>query len=383
MNAADALARLAADVHRAVAFADADPATMAADELAQRSPLLGDAARRAVVDRVVARVRGLGALEPLLADPSVTEVLVNGGRDVWVERAGRLVRTEVALAPGEAEQLVERILEPLGVRADRLSPIADARLPDGSRLHVVLPPIAADGPSVAVRRFRAAALELDAFAPPPVVQLLKALVVERRNIVVSGATSSGKTTLLNALGAVVAPSERIVTIEDACELRLPGDHVVRLEARRPTSDGLGEITVRDLVRAALRMRPDRIVVGEVRGAEAFDMVQALNTGHDGSLATCHANGPLDALRRLDAMVLLAAHGLPLAAVREQVQASIDVVLHVVRGDGGARRVAQVVEVVAPGDAAAAAPRVVELWNASRAAAIRRPDRPSRTAGGGP
>lgn len=375
MTAPDVLARLAAEVHRAVARSDADARVAAEREMAERAPLLDGAERRHVLERVVARVHGLGVLEPLLADDAVTEVLVNGGREVWVERAGRLARAPWTLADGEAEQLVERMLAPLGVRADRLSPVADARLADGSRVHVVLPPVAADGASIAIRRFRAGGVPLRAFAPAEVAALLGRCLDERRNVLVSGATSAGKTTLLNALAELVDVAERVVTIEDACELRLPGEHVVRLEARRSSTDGLGEVTVRDLVRAALRMRPDRLVLGEVRGAEAFDLVQALNTGHDGSLSTCHANGPLDALRRLETMVLLGAPGLPLAAVREQVHASLDVVVHVVRGDDGRRRVAEVVEVAAPDDVATGGPRVRTLWRAG--APVSAPTRPAR------
>ena len=380
MSAASAqvLARLAAEVHAVVARGDADPVGAAHRELAARAPLLPAPERRQVVERVAARVHGLGALEALLADPTVTEVLVNAGREVWVERAGRLERAPVELAPGEAEQLVERVLAPLGVRADRLSPVADARLPDGSRVHVVLPPVAADGASVAIRRFAPALIALEAFGPHDVVTLLAGIVADRRNIVVSGATSSGKTTLLNGLASCIDAHQRVVTIEDACELRLPGEHVVRLEARRPSTDGLGEVTIRELVRAALRMRPDRIVIGEVRGGEAFDMIQALNTGHDGSLATCHANGPLDALRRLETMVLLGAPTLPLAAAREQVHASIDVIVHVARGTDGARRVAAVAEVSDVDDVQAGGARLHALYDGRHVRSS--PRRSSRSVG---
>ena len=239
--------------------------------------------------RVVARVEGLGPLEPLLADPDVTEVMVNAGRDVWVERSGRLEPAGVALADGQADQLIERIVAPLGLRIDRTAPIVDARLGDGSRVHAVVAPLAIDGTCLCIRRFAARAWPLAAFASDEVVALLGWAVEARCNVVVSGATSSGKTSLLNALAGAVPRRERIITIEDAAELRLPGDHVVRLESRPATAEGVGAVTTRQLLRAALRMRPDRLVVGEVRGAEALDMVQALNTGHDGSLATCHAN----------------------------------------------------------------------------------------------
>jgi pilus assembly protein CpaF len=270
--------------------------------------------------------------------------MVNAGTEVWVERAGRLEHTGVTLAPGQADQLVERIIAPLGLRIDRTSPIVDGRLTDGSRVHAVVGPLAIDGTCVCIRRFAAKAWSLAAFATDEVAALLTWAVEARCNVVVSGATSSGKTSLLNALAGLVARRERIITIEDAAELRLPGEHVVRLESRPATAEGVGAVTTRQLLRAALRMRPDRLVVGEVRGAEALDMVQALNTGHDGSLATCHANSAADALRRIESMVLEGAPGLPLEAVREHVHTSIDLVVHTARAAGGHRRVVEVAEV---------------------------------------
>jgi pilus assembly protein CpaF len=308
------------------------------------APLLAPTELDAVVSRVVARVEGLGPLDPLLADPNVTEVMINAGTDVWIERDGRLERTGVSLGAGHADQLVERIVAPLGLRIDRTAPIVDARLPDGSRVHAVVAPLAVDGTCVCIRRFAAKAWPLGAFASDEVAGLLTWAVEARCNMVVSGPTSSGKTSLLNALAGLVPRRERIITIEDAAELRLPGEHVVRLESRPATAEGVGAVTTRQLLRAALRMRPDRLVVGEVRGAEALDMVQALNTGHDGSLATCHANSAVDALRRIESMVLEGAAALPLSAVREHVHASIDVVIHTARAPGGQRRVAQVAEV---------------------------------------
>jgi pilus assembly protein CpaF len=322
----------------------ADPAAAARQHALAAAPLLAERELADVVASVVARIDGLGPLEPLLDDPAVTEVMVNGGRDVWVERNGRLSRVDVVLVGSTAEQLIERVVAPLGLRVDRTVPIVDARLPDGSRVHAVVPPLAVDGACLTIRRFGVRSVPLDAFAPPAVARLLRWAVSAGANVVVTGATSSGKTTLLNALGAEVAPGERIITIEDTAELRLPGDHVVRLEARPPTAEGVAGATIRDLVRAALRMRPDRLVVGEVRGPEALDMVQALSTGHDGSLATCHANTALDGLRRIEAMVLQGGGAMPLAAVRDQVHASIDLVVHVERGRHGARRIAEVVEV---------------------------------------
>jgi pilus assembly protein CpaF len=341
---------------------------------------LTDTELGAVIDSVIARVGGLGALEPLLADPEVTEVLVNGGRDVWIERRGRLERVPVILAGGAAEALIERVVAPLGLRVDRTAPIVDARLADGSRVHAVIPPLAVDGVCLSIRRFAVRSVPLDAFAPPVVAGFLRWAVEAAANIVVTGATSSGKTTLVNALAAELPAGQRVITIEDTAELRLPGDHVVRLEARPPTAEGLAGATVRDLLRAALRMRPDRLVIGEVRGSEALDMVQALSTGHDGSLATCHANSALDGLRRIEAMVLQGGGALPLAAIREQVHASIDFVVHVERGRDGARRISEVVEVAAE----PTTPRVRALAGPDRLAGSprrgrRRPDAPDFTA----
>jgi pilus assembly protein CpaF len=312
-------------------------------------PLLGVAEVAAVVNRVRARIGGLGPLEPLLADPAVSDVLVNGPGPVWVERAGRLSRTAIELDRRSIDLLVERVVAPLGLRADRGSPVIDARLPDGSRVHVVLPPVAVDGPTVTIRRFGATVVPLSAFCGRGVAGLLTGAVASGLNMVVSGGTGAGKTTLLNALCQHLPHGERVVTVEDAAELRLPGDHVVRLETRPPAPDGPAAVGVRELVRAALRMRPDRIVVGEVRGGEALDMVQAMSTGHGGCLSTCHANGPLDALRRVETMALMGHADIPLAAVRAQMLGAIDLVVHVVRWSGAGRRVAAVDEVVDGGD----------------------------------
>jgi pilus assembly protein CpaF len=311
------------------------------------APLLPSAQQREVIGAALAHVQGLGPLEPLLADPDVTEIMVNAGTDVWVERGGHL-EPRPPLPDGLAALLIERVIAPLGLRIDRTSPLIDARLADGSRVHAVIPPVAIDGPCLAVRRFAADGVPLAAFAAPAVVELLVGLVRARANLVVSGATSTGKTTMLNALVAEIPRGERIITIEDAAELRLDTPHVVRLEARPPSVEGFGEVTVRTLVRAALRLRPDRLVVGEVRGAEALDMVMALNTGHDGSFTTCHGNGPEDALRRIEAMVLMGAPTWPHATASEHVRRSVDVVVHLVRGREGRRRVAEVAEVGEPG-----------------------------------
>jgi len=308
------------------------------------APLLALDRVAAVAERVAARLRGLGPLQALVDDPGLSEVMVNPTGEVWVERAGRLERLALRLTEEQTRLAIERVVAPLGLRADPSAPVVDARLPDGSRVHAVLPPVAIDGPCLTIRRFAARAITLDDACGAEVAELLRRCVAERRNVVVAGGTGAGKTTLLNALAAALPAGERVVTIEDAAELRLPGEHVVRLEARPPSPDGVGAITIRDLVRAALRMRPDRIVVGEVRGGEALDMVQAMNTGHEGSLSTCHANGPADALRRLETMILLAEAGLPLAAVRDHLEASVDVVVHVVRRADGRREVATVAEV---------------------------------------
>lgn len=312
--------------------------------LRDEAPLLAPASVRQLVGEVLAEVRGLGPLEPLLADPEVTDVMVNGPGPVWVERRGVLERLPVVLDTACIERLIERIVGPLGLRVDRASPLVDARLPDGSRVHAVVPPLAVDGPCLTIRRFGAKPVALSAFAPPDVAALLADAVRARRNLIVSGATGAGKTTLLNALAGSIPAGERIVTVEDAAELRLPQEHVVRLEARPANAEGVGRVTVRELVRNALRMRPDRIVVGEVRGPEALDMLQAMNTGHEGSLSTCHANGADDALRRLETMVLMAGVALPLAAVRDQLVSALDLVVQVSRGRGGRRAVVEVAEV---------------------------------------
>jgi pilus assembly protein CpaF len=346
---------LDARVHRRVLASSTDrplddPAL--ADLVRREAPLLGADQVAGAVSRVRARIGGLGPLEPLLADPRVNDVLVNGPGPVWIER----------------------VAAPLGLRADRTSPVVDARLPDGSRVHVVLPPLAVDGPAVTIRRFGAAAIPLGEFCSPGVADLLAAAVDAGLNMVVCGGTGAGKTTLLNALCGHLAFGERVVTVEDTAELRLPGEHVVRLETRPASPDGLAAVGVRELVRAALRMRPDRIVVGEVRGAEALDMLQAMNTGHDGSLSTVHANGTADALRRIETMALMGSIDLPLAAVREQVLGALDLLVRVVRGASGARLVAEVAEVVS-GDGHAVATRPLAVGRRCVAHPTRPPRRP--------
>jgi pilus assembly protein CpaF len=306
---------------------------------------------------------GLGPLEPLLSDPRVDEVMVNGPEAVYVERAGRIEPTGVRFA-SEVELLhaIERILAPVGRRVDEASPLCDARLPDGSRVNVVIPPLSLSGACLTIRRFRQQGFSLrelvaNGTLPGEVAAFLARCVAARASVLVSGGTGSGKTTTLNALSGGVPGEERIVTIEDAAELRLRQRHVVRLEARPPNLEGRGEVTIRQLVRNALRMRPDRIVVGEVRGGEALDMLQALNTGHDGSLTTVHANSPADALRRVETLALMAGVGLPHAAVRDQVAGALDVVVHQARRSDGARAVESVTEVVR----AAGGPAIREVY----------------------
>lgn len=313
------------------------------------APLCSEPELDLLVAMVGEQLFGLGPLDPLLGDDTVTEIMINGPGAVWLERDGQVVRSGVELSPDELRLVVDRVVGPLGLRLDRMLPFADARLPDGSRVHVAIPPMALDGPYVTIRRFSREILPLSSFAEAPVAGVLRQAVEDQRNILVSGGTGTGKTSLVNSLGRLVAPAERVVTIEDAAELRLPGDHTVRLEARPPSAEGLGEITIRTLVRNALRMRPDRLIVGEVRGAEAFDMVQALNTGHHGCLSTCHANSPADALDRVAAMVLSGDARVPPAIVDRQVRAAFDLVVHVARGPDGVRAIDSVIHVGRDGD----------------------------------
>jgi pilus assembly protein CpaF len=340
---------------RSEAAAGRTPVTELADEVrdlvADEAALLGDEDRAAVATRIVRDTVGLGPLEDRLADPLVEEVMVNGPGSVYVERGGRIEATAVRF--GDEEELrntIERILAPLGRRIDELSPMVDARLADGSRVNVVIPPLAIDGPALSIRRFGVERpgpgrlIELGTLSPAQ-SELLESAVAGRSSVLISGGTGSGKTTLLNALSSFIAPAERVVTIEDAAELRLQQPHVVRLESRPAGVEGSGEVTVRDLLRNALRMRPDRIVIGEVRGAEALDLLTALNTGHDGALSTVHANSPVDALGRLETLALMAGVGLPHEAIAEQVQRGIDLVVHLERRRDGARRVVEIAEVV--------------------------------------
>jgi len=328
------------------------PLSEAVQELVDEDAAILEPATRARLSELILREAvGLGPLEELIADPAVEEVMVNGHDRVYVERGGRIERTEVAFPSEQAlRDAIERILTPLGRRVDELSPMVDARLEDGSRVHAVIPPLAVDGPSLSIRRFSSVRP-----GPSELVDLgtltaelrdqLAAAVEARRSILVSGGTGSGKTTLLNALSAFIEPAERVITIEDAAELRLSQPHVVRLESRPANVEGRGRVTIRDLLRGALRMRPDRIVIGEVRGAEALDLLMALNTGHEGALSTVHANSPEDALRRIETLALMAGVGLPHEAIREQLGRGLDLVIHLARLSDGSRRVVEVGEVV--------------------------------------
>jgi pilus assembly protein CpaF len=327
--------------------------------------VLSEDRRAELVARIAERAFGLGPLEPLLSDPSVDEIMVSGVAPVWVERRGRLEQTGVRFErEADLRDAIERILAPLGRRVDEAEPLADARLPDGSRVNVVLPPLALDGPALTIRRFRR-----QGYAPSdlvangtftrPLLDFLGRAVRARATILVCGGTGSGKTTTLNALSSFVGDGERVVTIEDAAELRLRQPHVVRLEARPPNLEGRGEVTIRRLVRNALRMRPDRIIVGEVRGAEALDMLTALSTGHDGSLCTVHAGSPAEALRRVEVLALMSDVGLPHAAIREQIADAFDLVVCQARCADGTRRVTAVSEVVRV--AAGPGARVLYTW----------------------
>jgi pilus assembly protein CpaF len=331
--------------------------------------VLAEDTRAALAERVTELSVGLGPLQPLLADPAVEEVMVCGTAPVWVERGGRLERTGVAFESDAAlRETIERILAPVGRRVDEAEPLCDARLPDGSRVNVVVPPLALDGPALTIRRFRPRGLGPEDLVAAgtlerPLLDLLARAVRGRCSVLVCGGTGSGKTTTLNALSEFIGRDERIVTIEDAAELRLRQPHVVRLEARPPNVEGRGEVTIRRLVRNALRMRPDRIVVGEVRGGEALDMLTALTTGHDGSLTTVHAGSCAEALRRVETLALMAGLGLPHEALRAQVADAFDLVVCQAREADGRRRVIAVAEVVRVAGGAAA--REVYTWRDGR------------------
>ncbi|MFV0306751.1 MAG: CpaF family protein [Desertimonas sp.] len=334
--------RLVVALCRAAQSDPGDAEAVVRRHVSRLAPLASTPERDRLVRAAVARLAGLGTLDALLEDVAVDEVLVNSHGDVWVESFGS-TRLVSHLGPDDLAIVIERILAPLGRRLDRVTPVVDARLADGSRICAVIPPVAPDGPCLSLRRFRDRSLPLAAFGDEPVAVLLDEMLRRRANVIVSGATSSGKTSLLNSILGRVPAGERIVTIEDTAELLPTHDHLVRLEARPASPDGLDAITLADLVRTAMRLRPDRLVVGEVRGPEVVGLVQALNTGHDGSWSTCHANSAADALQRLETLVLQAAPTWPLTAIRRHLVGSIDIVVHVERTTGGARRVREIAE----------------------------------------
>ena len=317
-----------------------------------RAGFLSAETRGLIVQRITERALGAGPLERLLRDPEVDEILVSGTKVIWVERGGRLAKTDASFESDDQLRLtIERLLAPAGRRVDEAEPLCDARLPDGSRINVVLPPLAVDGPALSIRRFRprglsaAQLVELGSWSPD-LVKILADAIERRLNILICGGTGSGKTTTLAAIAGLLGNDERVVTIEDTAELRLNLSHVVRLEGRPASIEGRGEVTIRSLVRNALRMRPDRIIVGEVRGAEALDMLIALSTGHEGSLTTIHAGSPAQALRRLETLALMADVGLPHGAIRAQVAEAIDLVVFQLRESSGLRLVASVDRVLA-------------------------------------
>ncbi|HLH77514.1 MAG TPA: CpaF family protein [Candidatus Binataceae bacterium] len=337
---------------------ETDPATVSAQVattirglLAEEGRLVTEADTARLEEEIRNEILGLGPLEPLLQDHSISDILINGSKQVYVERGGKLQLTAVSFHDDQhLMHIIGRIVSRVGRRVDESSPMVDARLPDGSRVNAIVPPLAIDGPSMSIRRFGKDPLRIqDLIAKgalsPEMAEFLRAIVRARLNIIVCGGTGSGKTTMLNCLSGFVSPDERIVTIEDSAELSLQQPHVVRLETRPPNLEGRGEITQRDLVRNCLRMRPDRIIVGEVRGAEVLDMLQAMSTGHDGSIATVHANSPREGLGRLEMMMLLSGVSLPERAMRQQIAAAVNIFVHVSRLSDGSRKVMRISEIV--------------------------------------
>jgi len=328
----------------------AEVARLAEDLLLAENLPLTTVERDRLVSEVNHELFGLGPLEPLLADPTISDILVNSHSKIYIERKGKLEKTSIAFKDDEhLMRVIERIVSTVGRRIDEAQPMVDARLPDGSRVNAIIPPLAIDGPTLSIRRFgtdplKMAALIENGALTKEIAILFEMCVKARLNLIISGGTGAGKTTLLNALSAYIPPDERIVTIEDSAELQLQQPHVVRLETRPPNIEGRGEVTQRDLVRNALRMRPDRIVIGEVRGGEAIDMLQAMNTGHDGSLTTIHANSPRDALSRMETMIQMTGMRLSDRAMRQQIASAVDLVIQVARLTDGTRRITSISEI---------------------------------------
>ncbi len=318
--------------------------------LSEENIVLSRPERQRLFEQITAEILGFGPLQPLLDDESITEIMVNGPKNIYVERKGKIVRVPVTFEGNDhVMRVIDRIVAPLGRRIDESSPYVDARLPDGSRVNAVIPPISLVGPTLTIRKFAKTPITIDQMVgygsiTPEAVEFLKACVIARLNIVISGGTGSGKTTLLNVLSGFIPADERILTIENAAELQLRQEHVVTLESRPANIEGRGEITIRQLVVNALRMRPDRIVVGEIRDEAALDMLQAMNTGHDGSMTTAHSNSPRDTLARLETMTLMAGMDLPVRAIREQITAAVDIVCHQERLRDGTRKVVAITEV---------------------------------------
>jgi pilus assembly protein CpaF len=313
--------------------------------------LLNRGERERLIEEVLDETFGLGPLEFLLKDPTISDILINGPKNIYVERRGKMEKTTVQFRDnGHLMQIIDRIVSKVGRRVDEVCPMVDARLTDGSRVNAIIPPLALDGACVSIRRFGSNPLKLEdllnykAFTPE-MVMLLEGAIKARLNIVISGGTGSGKTTLLNTLSSFIPNSDRIVTIEDAAELQLQQDHVVRLETRPPNIEGKGAITATDLVKNALRMRPERVIIGECRGAETLDMLQAMNTGHEGSMTTLHANTPRDAIARIETMITMAGFDLPLKAMRQQIASAIDLIVQANRLQGGPRKITHITEIV--------------------------------------
>jgi pilus assembly protein CpaF len=325
--------------------------TAISEILDEEGRLLTDADRARLIEEIKNELLGLGPLEPLLWDDEITDILVNGPSQVYVERGGKLYLTDVSFQDDQHLMLIiDRIVSQVGRRVDEASPMVDARLPDGSRINAVIPPLALDGPALSIRRFGKRRYSVDDLVAkdsitPDMVEFIRAIIRARLNVLVCGGTGSGKTTMLNCISAFIPVDERVVTIEDSAELVLQQPHVVRLETRPPNVEGKGEVTARELVRNTLRMRPDRIIVGEVRGSEVFDMLQAMSTGHDGSLCTIHANTPRDSMGRLEMMMLLAGWSIPQRAMRQQIASALNVIVHVSRLSDGTRKVMRISELV--------------------------------------